>query len=280
MEKAIRTMVCDDVLCITAYRFQGVMQPFPSHFHEHYVIGLVETGARQLTCRGSVYDIAPGDVLIFNPGDSHACVQSDEHSMDYRALEISVETMLRWTREVAEECEQPPIFPDNVIRDDDIACSLRSLHGIVMEGGMDIEREERFLLLLTLLVGRCSAREAQLPACSKEIERACAFMRQRFSEHISLEDICRCASLSKSTLLRAFAREKGITPYRYLEVIRMNEARRLLEQGEMPADVAARLGYADQSHLTNHFARFFGLTPGMYGSILSGREQSGGAYEE
>ena len=53
-------------------------------------------------------------------------------------------------------------------------------------------------------------------------------MEENFSEHISLEEISRYAGLSKSTLLRAFAKEKGITPYRYLETIRIHQAKQML----------------------------------------------------
>lgn len=44
MDKAIKTAVYDDELRLEAYRFDGIMQPFPNHFHEYYVIGLVERG--------------------------------------------------------------------------------------------------------------------------------------------------------------------------------------------------------------------------------------------
>jgi AraC-like DNA-binding protein len=38
-------------------------------------------------------------------------------------------------------------------------------------------------------------------------------------------------------------------------------ARRLLERGEHPADVAAIAGFTDQSHLHRHFTRRLGMTP-------------------
>lgn len=51
MKKAIRTIVYDDELRIEAYRLEGIVQPFPNHFHEHYVIGFVEDGQRVLFCK-------------------------------------------------------------------------------------------------------------------------------------------------------------------------------------------------------------------------------------
>lgn len=40
MSAAARSMMGE--LHLEAYRFEGIVQPFPVHFHEHYVLGLVE----------------------------------------------------------------------------------------------------------------------------------------------------------------------------------------------------------------------------------------------
>ena len=39
MKKEVRTVVYDDELRIEAYHFEGIVQPFPNHFHDYYVIG-------------------------------------------------------------------------------------------------------------------------------------------------------------------------------------------------------------------------------------------------
>jgi drug/metabolite transporter (DMT)-like permease len=41
MKKETRTVVYDDELRMEAYRFEGIVQPFPNHFHEYYVIGIL-----------------------------------------------------------------------------------------------------------------------------------------------------------------------------------------------------------------------------------------------
>lgn len=75
MSKEIRTVVYDDELRIEAYRFEGIVQPFPNHFHEYYVIGFMEKGERCLSCKNQEYVIKKGDIVLFNPGDNHSCVQ-------------------------------------------------------------------------------------------------------------------------------------------------------------------------------------------------------------
>lgn len=55
-----------------------------------------------------------------------------------------------------------------------------------------------------------------------------------------------------------------MTPYGYLESVRIGAAKRLLEQGVSPVDTALQVGFSDQSHFTNYFSRFIGLSPGLY----------------
>lgn len=43
------------------------MQKFPNHFHEHYVIGLIERGNRHLLCKNKSYDLQSGDLMLMNP---------------------------------------------------------------------------------------------------------------------------------------------------------------------------------------------------------------------
>ena len=110
-----------------------------------------------------------------------------------------------------------------------------------------------------------------MPECREEIERACAYMEEHYTERICLEQICRQAGLSKSTLLRAFTAEKGITPYCYLENICIGKARKPLEHGVTPVEATLSTGFSDQSHFTNYFTRFIGLSPGVYREIFLNR---------
>jgi AraC-like DNA-binding protein/quercetin dioxygenase-like cupin family protein len=273
MKKEVRTVVYDDQLRLEAYRFEGIVQPFPNHFHGYYVIGFVEKGERCLSCKNQVYTIGKGDIILFNPGDNHACVQSDDGTLDYRGLNISQEVMLDLAEEVTGRRELPG-FSRNVIKDEELSCYLRPLHEMIMKGSCEFGKEENLLLLLSLLIERYGQPFAScIPDCREEIDRACAFMEERFTQRIYLDQICHHAGLSKSTLLRAFTKSKGVTPYNYLENIRIGEAKKLLEQGVPPVEAALRTGFSDQSHFTNYFSRFIGLAPGVYREIFIDKDE-------
>jgi len=280
MKKEVRTVVYDDELHIEAYRFEGIVQPFPNHFHEYYVIGFVEDGERMLSCKNQEYTIRKGNVLLFNPGDSHACVQCGGGTLDYRGINITKEVMLDLAEEVTGRRELPG-FSQNVIFDEEVACCLRPLHELVMKGSCEFGKEESLLLLVSLLIQEYGQPfESCVPECRDEIEKACAFMKQHYAKRIYLDQICRCAGLSKSALLRAFTKSKGVTPYSYLENIRIGKARKLLEQGVPPIEAALQTGFSDQSHFTNYFSRFIGLSPGIYREIFIDKDTGETVHEK
>lgn len=268
MRKEIKTLVYDEELRLEAYRFEGIGRPFPNHFHDYYVIGFIEQGKRRLWYRNREYAIGPGCVLLFNPGDTHACVQTDGGTLDYRGFNIATEIMLDLAEEITGKRALPGFSPA-VLRDEDVSCYLRPLHDLVLNGSLEFGKEESLLFMLSLLMRRCGQPfEDCIPECREEIEQACAFMEEHAAERISLDQICRQAGLSKSTLLRAFTKSKGVTPYCYLESLRIGRAKKLLEQGMSPMEAALQTGFSDQSHFTNYFTRFIGLTPGAYRDIF------------
>jgi AraC-like DNA-binding protein len=52
---------------------------------------------------------------------------------------------------------------------------------------------------------------------------------------------------------------------------RVRRAKALLRAGRTPAEAAAEAGFSDQSHLTRHFKRLLGFTPGRYRRATSKR---------
>lgn len=268
MKKEIRTVCYDDDLNLEVYRFEGIVQPFPNHFHDYYVIGFIEAGTRYLSCKNKEYVIKQGDILLFNPKDNHGCTQSDGGTFDYRGINIPLDTMLSLSEEVMGERKLLG-FSQNVIADDELKICLKSFHQTVMSGGEKFEKEEMLFVLMSMLMERYGQPfENCIPDCQNEIDKACLFMEEHYTEHISLEQLCKCSTLSKSTLLRAFTKAKGVTPYRYLQSIRVIKAKALLENGTSLIEAALQTGFTDQSHFTNYFHMYIGLSPATYRRIF------------
>ncbi len=267
MNKETRTICYDDLLHLEAYCFEGVVQAFPNHFHDYYVIGFIESGKRLLSYKGQTCTVSPGSLLLFNPGDSHRCVQCDGGNLSYRCLNIPKATMAALAAEITGS-EELPVFSVCVAENQELSGCLMRLHRMILENQSSFEREEALLLFLSSLFSQYASPAVPVPDCGRRLKRVCDYIETNFAEHISLEQLCRYSGLSKSTLLRGFAREKGITPYRYLQAVRVGRAKELLEQGAAPAEAALAVGFSDQSHFSNTFHMFIGLSPAAYKHIF------------
>lgn len=274
MTHEVRTVVFDEDLKIEAYQFEGIMQKFPNHFHEYYVIGFIEQGKRFLTCNNEEYTLNSGDIVIFNPQDPHACEQIDGRTLDYRCINIQPEVMSQYVQEITGQSYLPR-FKQTVLYQSDLAVSLHELHQMILEGQTDFQKEELLLFLMEQLLRDYSATASPSHAeeLSAEIKIICEYMESHYAENITLNHLIELTGLSKFRLLRLFTKEKGISPYRYLETIRINQAKRLLEHGILPVEVAFQTGFSDQSHFTNFFKKLIGLTPKQYMGIFKQTRQ-------
>ncbi|MEK4031253.1 AraC family transcriptional regulator [Pseudobacillus sp. FSL P4-0506] len=269
MEQEERTVCFDHDLQIEAYRFEGIMQKFPNHFHEYYVIGFIESGQRRLSCKNKEYVIGAGDIIFFNPLDNHACESIDNETLDYRCLNIKPEIMRKVTKEITGQ-DYLPSFASPVAYRSEKAQLLHNLHQMVMDEISDFEKEETFYFLIQQLIEKYTEtiENTEPRVIKQEIENVCHYLEVHYAEHIALDDLAKMANMNKYSLLRSFTRIRGITPYRYLQTVRINEAKKRLEQGAKPLDAAIETGFADQSHFSNFFVEFIGLTPRQYRDIF------------
>ena len=73
------------------------------------------------------------------------------------------------------------------------------------------------------------------------------------------------SGLSERTFKRRFQQATGMAPLEYVHTLRLEEAKHLLETGDLPIEaVAHEVGYEDAGYFTRLFRRKVGLTPGQY----------------
>lgn len=277
-----RHIFYDSFLGIEAYQLSGIVQKFPNHFHECYVIGFIEGGCRHLWCRGREYDLSRGDLILFNPKDNHFCSPLNGELLDYRALNIPVPVMKKAAADITGE-EFIPQFTVNVVYHSDITSSLADVYNAVVNGAAPFEKEEAFFFLLEQILKEHSApyEEHSESFLDSAVAETCNYLRKHYSENITLEELTEQIHLSKSWLLHNFTKQTGVSPYRYLQSIRLVEAKKLLEEGVAPIDAAIGAGFTDQSHFTRFFKDFTGLTPKQYQKIFTepGSRQPAGREE-
>lgn len=269
-EQEQRHIYYDRDLKLEAYNLSGIVQKFPNHFHEYFVIGFVERGKRHLFCKNQEYDLAAGDLILFNPRDNHYCAPIDGEILDYRAVNINPDVMENAVKEITGTAYLPH-FNQNVVRQSDIACSVGGVYDAVLHQMPKLKKEEALFFLLEQVLRECSSpfNETDSMIPNPQIKNLCAYMEEHFSENITLDDLLSMTSFGKSYLLRSFTRQVGVSPYRYLQTIRLDRAKKFLEQGIIPVEAADMAGFSDQSHFTNFFKEFIGLTPKQYQKIFT-----------
>ncbi|RQR62593.1 AraC family transcriptional regulator [Burkholderia sp. Bp9125] len=85
-----------------------------------------------------------------------------------------------------------------------------------------------------------------------------------FAQPLNLDTLAAVAGLSVSRFTARFRSETGLSPHRYLCLVRVRRAQDLLRAGLAPSVVATDVGFFDQSHLCRHFRRVLGITPRDY----------------
>ena len=237
-----RHIYYDKDLQIEAYNLSGIVQKFPVHFHEFYVIGFMEGGKRHLWCRNQEYDTQRGDVILFNPRETHNCAPVAGEVLDYRAINVPVDVMDKAVKEITGKHIHLQ-FKDTLIPQAELALSIRELYDVIVSQSSLLVREEAFYFLIEQLL-----EEHMVPVeASKELTETVKAMMEYLDTHyeqsVSLETLSEISAMSRYQLLRLFTREVGVSPYRYLQSIRIAKAKRLLEQGKQSVSLRWIAGF-------------------------------------
>lgn len=105
------------------------------------------------------------------------------------------------------------------------------------------------------------------------IEKACAYMRAHYGEDLFLEGMADRCFLNPSYFSRLFKQHTGRTFTDYLLELRMEEAKRLLQEGTYRIyEVSRRVGYRGEKYFYRVFRQYTGCSPAEYQRNQTRRE--------
>lgn len=250
-------------------RARYTRQRFAPHAHDEYVFGVVESGAARTLFRGQEVVHAAGAVITFAPGEVHTGAPATADGWSYRMVYPS-ESLVRFVAREATGRDVAPAFDTSCVYDASLGERLRAAH-LILESNADRLQKECALLEA---LGELVLRHATTPARSRsrfEASRSSAALRRvremldaEYARSITISELAREAGLSTFHLIRVFRATYGLPPYKYLELVRIRQARRLIRDGFPLTHVVHATGFSDQSHLTRYFKRIVGVTPGRY----------------
>jgi transcriptional regulator GlxA family with amidase domain len=184
-----------------------------------------------------------------------------------------------WSRceRLAREYPTVTVDPDSVfVRDGDVWTSAGVTAGMDLalamvadDHGREVALEiARWLVLYVVRHGGQTQFSAQLAgqlAQRQPLRELQAWIADHLAADLSVPVLARRAGMSPRNFARAFAREVGTTPGAFVERLRIETARRLVETGdESLPGVAAACGYRSTETFHRSFVRLVGTTPAMY----------------
>lgn len=248
-----------------ACSFHNLEQDFPPHFHDYYVIGYIESGRRKFTCSGKTYVLMPGDLIFINPEQTHSCLASGNEKINFYSLQLSRNFFVHsQTFQMHDQAHF--LFNHNVLKNTCLSAHFLRLFDLNSNAKNHLKNSIMdFLHLLQDAEGKFIHFFPDVHAYRDcLVENIRSMVENLGGCNISLEMMAAWVKMDKFSFIRYFNKVCGITPYRFLETMRVNKVRELLASGYSAIDAAQILGFADQSHMSRAFKARHGITPGEF----------------
>lgn len=100
------------------------------------------------------------------------------------------------------------------------------------------------------------------------------YMESHYAEDLTLESLARLATMQKGYFLQQFKKKYGISPLRYLNLIRMETAKLLLTGSDKQiTEIAAAVGYHHAAYFSEMFLKSVGVSPSGYRKLIVEQEK-------
>lgn len=244
---------------------------FDPHRHDVYCIGMTTLGVQAFGYRGGAAHSLAGELYVLHPDEVHDGRAGTEAGFRYASLYVEPGLIQEALGHGGGPSRPLPFVPEAVARHP----NLQSALDLAFE---DLEAPLDDLLMHQVLHDLAEALAALDPSGKQSAgtvlhHRAVATARDLLSDDIeggvTSAELEAATGLDRYSLARQFRTAYGTSPYRYLLLRRLDRARDLIQRGTSLAEAAAASGFADQSHMTRHFKKTFGLAPGKWAGICA-----------
>ena len=245
------------------------------HFHSGYVVGYLFSGRYHCRLSHTQYlEFRPGEITLLNPGDVHQDF-STRQERDYLTVNIQERLFTLGLQDFnAPSKALPSFFRPRIQADARMDQIFEALRQAV--DGRDFERESVIRSLVVKLALYLSNQFASTSCQSKkseiekgttrwEVRKAIEVLQDTYTQQSDLDQLAKIVGLSKYYLEKVFKKATGLSPHQYLMQLRVERAKLMLAfTPRSIIDITMELGFFDQSHFTNTFKHFTGISPLAY----------------
>ncbi|MED4225271.1 response regulator [Neobacillus cucumis] len=96
------------------------------------------------------------------------------------------------------------------------------------------------------------------------VEKACKFIKENYFRDLTLQEVSEFVGMNSTYFSLLFKEEMGQSYIKYLTQFRMDQAKKLLQEGQKVGEVSAKVGYHTYRHFSELFKKYVGVKPGQY----------------
>ena len=259
------------------------LEQVPSHQHNFYEIYLFEGGDVTYEVRDKLYNLLPGDILLFPPQEPHHPI-FNSWRVTYSRLVLWISE--RFIQNAKESCNCNFALPFDLISEHGV--HLMRLDPVVRNELSKIvfdmvSREEEtyaraqnnisllcFLVKLNRIYAKYNMPTDKKDPFAPHLIRIVDYVANNFERPITLEDISGHCFISKYHLAHEFKRTMGMTIYQYVTMRRMYRVKQMLLSGIKPGEAAKQCGFSDYTTFFRAFKKEYGCSPKAFFSSKNG----------
>lgn len=243
-------------------------QPLHTHVHNGCMeIVFVVKGFQIYEAEGEVFNLSGSDIFVAYPGEPHSSGSYPESVCSLIWMQIKLENGIPFfgldeshAGYLRESLRSLPRFfsGDAALRN----TLTEAFYGLAEENEGERYLAEQQLVYSLFRMIKLSQKLVARQADS--IEEAVAYIHANLGKPILLEEAADSCGLSLSRFKVKFKEEVGVTPREYINLVKIEKAKRLLEQNASVTDTALSLGFSTPNYFAVSFKKYTGLTPREY----------------
>ncbi len=232
----------------------------PLHFYgpatrNHYLVHFVVSGEGILESGSGKYRVKSGQGFLICPGETNFYQADKDNPWEYYWLGF-VGTQAKQLLKERGITSQNPVFSL-----ENFEGFEESLKNLIREYEVTPPNRDARTGCLYLALSHIPLKQKKRKP-NRYIELAYEYIEENYSYDISIESLAKNLSLNRSYLYRLFMEQLGQSPQEVLRAYRLNKADEMLSSGMYSVtETANSCGFADLSHFSSLFTRFFGRTP-------------------
>ncbi|MEG6588277.1 AraC family transcriptional regulator [Paenibacillus barengoltzii] len=240
----------------------------PPQIHDYCEILYIVEGRGEFRIGGTIYEVHPGDVAVYNAGVPH-----EERSISTEPFKVIYCGVGNVHIDGVPPGQLLPASVDPVIPCEKYAYKVESYLSEMLQEcdsqvlGYETLSNNLLMSLITLLYRIVDVKHPFDPLKDKnEITvRTKQFIDKNYTRSITLKEIADTLYVSQHYLSHLFKKELGDSPVNYLINRRIEEAKRLLRETNAPIhEVAARVGYGNDKYFSMLFKKVTGQSPSTF----------------